>query len=95
MKCVGLVVDSCSEYASPVYLLRKKDGSLGWTIDLRSPNKCTVKDCFPLPKMEQCLDNLRGNQYFSTLNLALGYWQIEIHPEDQNKTAFITKYGLF
>ena len=95
MKRAGVVVDSCSEYASPVCLVRKKDGSVRWTIDLRSLNKRTVKDCFPLPKIEQCLDTLQGNQYFSTLDCASGYWQIEIHPEDQKKTAFITKYGLF
>ena len=82
-----MVVDSSSEYASPVCLVRKKDGSVRWTIDLRSLNKHTGKDCFPLPKMEQCLDN----HYFFTLDCASGYWQIEIHPEDQKKTAFIIK----
>ena len=95
MKCAGVVVNSCSEYASLVCLVHKKDGNVRWTINLRSLNKHTVKDCFPLPKIEQCLDNLWGKQYFSTLNCASGYWQIEIHPEDQKKTAFITKYSLF
>ena len=54
-----------------------------------------VKDRFPLPKIEQCLDTLFGSRYFSTLDLASGYWQIEIAPGDPKKTTFITKYGLF
>ena len=73
MKCAGVVVDLCSEYASLVCLECKKDGSVRWTIDLRSFDKHTVKNCFLLPKIEQCLDTLRGNQYFSTLNLTSGY----------------------
>ena len=54
----------------------------------------TVKDCFPMPRIEQCLDILCGNWYFSTLDLLSGYWQIAIHPEDQKKTAFLTKSFL-
>ena len=50
IKRAGVVVDSCSEYASPVCLVCKKDGSIRWTIDLRSLNKRAVKDCFPLPR---------------------------------------------
>ena len=91
----GVITESCSEYAHPVCLVRKKDGSVRWCIDTRVLNSYTVKDRFPLPKIEQCLDTLCGNRYFSTLDLASGYWQIEIAPEDQKKTAFITKYGLF
>ena len=91
----GVFTESCSEYAHPVCLVRKKDGSVRCCIDTRVLNSYTVKDRFPLPKIEQCLDTLCGNHYFSTLDLASGYWQIEIAPEDQKKTAFITKYGLF
>ena len=91
----GVITESCSEYAHPVCLVRKKDGSVRWCIDTRVLNSYTVKDRFPLPKIEQCLDTLCGNRYFSTLDIASGYWQIEIAPEDQKKIALITKYGLF
>ena len=91
----GVIVESNSEYAHPVCLVRKKDGSVRWCIDMRKLNFYTVKDCFPIPRIEQCLDTLCGNRYFSTLDLLSGYWQIAIHPEDRKKTAFLTKYGLF
>ena len=91
----GVIVESNSEYAHPVCLVRKKDGSVRWCIDMRKLNFYTVKDCFPIPRIEQCLDTLYGNRYFSTLDLLSGYWQIAIHPEDRKKTAFLTKYGLF
>ena len=91
----GVITESCSEYAHPVCLVCKKDGSVRWCIDTRILNSYTVKDRFPLPKIQQCLDTLCGNRYFSTLDLASGYWQIKIAPDDQKKTAFITKYGLF
>ena len=91
----GVIVPSQSEWASAPVLIRKKDGSLRYCIDYRELNACTVKDTFPLPLMEQCLDTLSGMKYFSTLDLASGYWQILIHPDDRHKTAFITKYGLY
>ena len=50
---------------------------------------------FPIPLIEECLDHVEGNLYFSTLDMASGYWQINIEPEDRHKTAFITRYGLF
>ena len=90
-----VITESSSEYAHPVCLVRKRDGGVRWCIDLRALNAVTVKDAFPLPKIEQCLDTLRGTQFYSTLDLAAGYWQIEIAPEDRHKTAFLTKFGLF
>ena len=62
---------------------------------MRKLNFYTVKDCFPIPRIEQCLDTLCGNRYFSTLDLLSGYWQIAVHPEDMKKTAFLTKYTVF
>ena len=58
-------------------------------------NKVTIKDTYPLPLIEECLETLAGNQWFSKLDANAAYWQIKIHPEDCKKTAFITKYGLF
>ena len=62
---------------------------------MRKLNFYTIKDCFPIPRIEQCLDTLCGNRYFSTLDLLSGYWQIAVHPEDIKKTAFLTKYTVF
>ena len=59
----GVITESCSEYAHPVCLVRKKDGSVRWCIDTRVLNSYTVKDRFPLPKIEQCLDTLCGNRF--------------------------------
>ena len=80
MRRTPLHFESNSEYAHPVCLVRKRDGSVRWCIDMRKLNFYTVKDCFPIPRIEQCLDTLCGNRYFSTLDLLSGYWQIVIHP---------------
>ena len=91
----NVISPSSSEWASCPVLVRKKDGKVRWCIDYRKVNAVTVKDSFPLPKIEECLDTLAGNSWFSTLDMNSGYWQIEIDEKDRHKTAFITKYGLF
>ena len=91
----GVIQPSTSEWASAPVLVRKKDGTVRWCIDYRALNDRTIKDCFPLPIIEDCLDSLQGTTTFSTLDLASGYYQIELEPSDRKKTAFITKYGLF
>jgi hypothetical protein len=85
---------SNSEWSSAPVLVRKKDGSVRWCVDYRALNDKTVKDSFPLPNINDCLDALAGTQYFSTLDMASGYYQIEIAEEDRKKTAFISRYGL-
>ena len=87
----GIVEPSSSEWASPPVLVRKKDGKLRYCIDYRKLNNVTVKDAFPIPKIETCLDTLRGSVYMSTLDMASGYYQVKL----KHKTEFITKYGLF
>ena len=91
----NIIKPSHSEYASAPVQVRKKDGSVRWSIDYRALNKATKKDSFPMPLIEKCLDQLSGNVYFSTLDMASGYYQVEVHPEDCYKTAFVTKYGLY
>lgn len=81
-------------WASLVVLVRKKDGGDKWCIDYRKLNELTLKDAYPLLKIEKCLDTLGGATVFSTLDLESGYWQI-VHEQDCRKTAFITRYGLF
>jgi len=62
-------------------------------IDYRKLNGLTVKDKFPLPKIDTCLDALNGCEFFSTCDLRWGYWQTEIDERDRNKTAFVTRKG--
>jgi hypothetical protein len=90
-----VIQESNSDWASPPVLERKKDGGVHWCIDYRALNGVTRKDTFPLPSISQCLDQLAGMQFASTLDMASGYWQIEIDEADRHKTAFITKFGLY
>ena len=90
-----MIVPPCSEWASPSVMVRKGDGYVRWCIDLRKLNDVTVKDCYPLLLLQDCIDELKGCRYFNTLYMASGYYQFEVAEEDGDKTAFVTKYGLF
>ena len=91
----GVIRPSSSAWAAPTVLVRKSDGTVRWCIDYRSLNDRSVKDAYPLPRIDMCFDSLSGVRYFSTLDLQSGYWQIKVEEADIHKTAFITKYGLF
>ena len=95
MQEAGVIQESTSDWASAPVLIRKKDGTVRWCIDYRGLNNVTVKDVFPLPLVDDCLDTLSGNIWFSKLDANSAYWQVEIEEEDRKKTAFHTKYGLF
>ena len=95
MQSMGVIRPSCSPWASPVVLVRKKDGSLRLCIDYRHLNDKTKSDVFPLPRMDDLLDQLGKSKFFSTLDLASGYWQVQVHPDSREKTAFITHQGLY
>ena len=95
MQSKGVVEPSTSPWASPVVLVRKKDGSLRFCIDYRHLNLVTKPDVFPLPRMDDLLDQLGQSKFFSTLDLASGYWQVKVHPNSREKTAFITHQGLY
>ncbi|KAJ8037468.1 hypothetical protein HOLleu_18285 [Holothuria leucospilota] len=90
-----VVEPSCSPWASPIVLVGKKDGSTRFCVDYRKLNDITVKDSYPLPKIDETLDMMGGSRWFSTLDLASGYWQIEMAAADRPKTAFVTHQGLF
>ena len=89
----GIIRESVSPWSSPVVLVKKKDGSFRFCVDLRRVNAVTRKDSFPMPLVSDTLDSL--SKYFSTLYLKSGYWQIEMHPESREKTAFVTHNGLY
>ncbi len=83
------------QLASPVVLATKKDGSTRFCVDYHKVNEVTRKDTYPLPRIDGTLDALRGSQYFSTLDLYFGYWQVNMDPTDIDKTAFVTRQGHF
>ncbi|GBM10181.1 Retrovirus-related Pol polyprotein from transposon 412 [Araneus ventricosus] len=91
----GIIEESSGPWASPIVLVKKKDGSTRFCVDYRKLNEITIKDSYPLPRIDDTLDALNGSQWFSTLDLKSGYWQVEIQPEDKEKTAFTTGQGLW
>ncbi|CAD6199495.1 unnamed protein product [Caenorhabditis auriculariae] len=91
----GVAEPSSSPYASPVVLVKKKDGTIRVCIDYREINKVIKQDSYPLPKMDSIVQDLGGNRFFSTLDLLAGYWQIPLTEKAKEVTAFTTSEGLF
>ena len=95
MSTGGQIEPSDSPWASPVVLVTKKDGSTRFCVDYRRLNSLTVKDAYPLPRIDDSLRLLGNQQWFSTMDLASGYWQVAMSPEAKRKAAFVTNEGLF
>lgn len=91
----GMIVHSESPWASPVVCVRKKDDTLRMCVDYRKLNAVTDEDVYPMPRVEEQLDLLGEAKFITTLDLAKGYYQVPVAPEDQDKTAFITPEGKF
>nr|VZI32539.1 unnamed protein product [Spirometra erinaceieuropaei] len=91
----GIIQPFSSPCAAPVTLVKKKDNSLRLCVDYRRLNAVTVRDAFPLPRMDDLVASMAGKKFFSNLDLSSSYWQIEVHPEDRAKTAFSLPSGLF
>ena len=89
----GVIVPSKSPYSSPIVIVPKKDGTNRMCIDYSKFNEITTKDAYPLPRIGQTIDALQGAGYFSSLDLASGYWRVPVAEKDRHKTAFCTLEG--
>ncbi|XP_073500632.1 uncharacterized protein [Phyllobates terribilis] len=94
MKEAGVIRDSCSPWAAPLVLVKKKDNTMRMCVDYRKVNCITHKDAYPLPRIEESLAALKSTNFFSTLDLTSWYWQVPVAEADKEKTAFTTPMGL-
>ena len=91
----GIIERPTSPWASPIVLIRKKDGTIRFCVDYHKVNEITRKDAHLLPRIDATLNTLSGSQWFSTMDLLSGYWQVEMNQADREKTTFCPSEGLF
>ena len=95
MLAEGVIEPSQSDWASPIVLVRKKDGSIRLCVDYRKLNAQSRTDAYPMPRIEDILDRVGKAKIITTLDLARGYWQVPVADEDRHKTAFTSPFGLY
>ncbi|GKE28130.1 putative reverse transcriptase domain-containing protein [Tanacetum coccineum] len=91
----GFIRPSSSPWGAPVLSVKKKDGSFRMCIDYQELNKLTVKNRYPLPRIDDLFDQLQGSNVYSKIDLQSGYHQLRVREEDIAKTAFRTRYGIY
>jgi Reverse transcriptase (RNA-dependent DNA polymerase) len=90
-----VIEPATNEWASPIVLVPKPDGTLRFCVDYRRLNMITVPDTYPLPRMDECIDSLVDAVLFTTLDCNSGYWKIPVHPGARDKTTFTSHYGTY
>ena len=90
-----IIRPSRSPWSAPIVVVCKPDGSIQLCVDYRKLNDITTKDAFPMPRIDDAIDAMRGANYFTTLDLASGYWQVRLDDDAQEKAAFATSFGFY
>jgi len=91
---MGVIEESSSNWASPIVLVPKTDGLIGFCVNYRKVNALSKFDAYPMPSIDKLLDRLGSASFYSTLDLTKGYWQIPLSPMSKEKTAFTTLFGF-
>ena len=91
----GIIEPGKGPWGFPVVLVRKKDGQIRFCVDFRRLNAVTVADVYPIPRIDEALDQMGSARWFSVMDLANGNWQVEVVEEDRAKVAFTSRYGLY
>ena len=91
----GFIEPTSAEWASPVVFVPKMDGTMRFCVEYRKLNAITVRDAYPLPCMDECIDSLGDATVFTTLDCNSGYWQVEIAEEDHDKATFASHSRLY